>query len=362
MGNIHTAGPNEAIVISGGLCGSGKKYIQGSWGWAWWMVSDTEKLNLNIMTVKPKCASVETSKGVPLTVTGVAQLKFLFDKKDKALFARAVENFLGRSPAEIEEQVTETLAGHLRSIVGQMTPEQVIQDRSKFAQEVREIASPDLGKMGIQILSFVIQDIYDDMDYLDSLGRSKTAEVEKNAAIGITDAEKQAEIVQADCDQATTDAKASADTKIDNARRNLETTKAECETEINKAKTEAKLAYDLQKAKEEQLIREHELNIDVIKRQKQTEVEQFEVIRREKELEVLERKPADFDAKKVEILAEGNKQADILLAQAEAERIKMVGQAEADAMEAVGMAEAGAIKLRAQAMRRVAEAAQTQNV
>jgi flotillin len=267
MGNVNTAGPNEAAVISGGWTGGdSKKYVVGGWGWSWWFVSDVERISLNVMTIKPVCKSVETAKGVALTVTGVAQVKIMYNSKEKMLLRKACENFIGREVQEIVDQITETLEGHLRAIVGQLTVEEIYQDREKFAEQVRDTARPDLGKMGIEILSFVIQEVSDDNEYLSSIGKARTAEVVKEATIGATNADRDAQIQEAECDQERTDAKMKSDTAIDNAKRGFETTKAECETLINKANTEAKLAYDLQKAKEEQVIRDAELEVEVIKR------------------------------------------------------------------------------------------------
>jgi len=153
-----------------------------------------------------------------------------------------------------------------------------------------------------------------------------------------------------------------SETNIDNAKKLYETCKAECETEINKAKTEAALAYDLQQAKEEQIIREAELEVDVIKRRKQIEVEKAEVVRREKELEATERKPAEYDAKKTELIAEGEKKSKVLLAEADAQKIRLIGQAEAKAIEAVGSAEATAMQLKAEAMQSYGKQALVQMV
>merc|ERR1712226_953461 len=155
------------------------------------------------MTVKPICKSVETAMGVALTVTGIAQTKIMYNKEDTQLLKKACEN-LGRSTGEIEEQIQDTLEGHLRAIIGQLTVEQIYQDRDEFSRQVRETASPDLGKMGVQILSFVIQEIYDEVEYLSSIGARRTAEVKKDAEIGITNATKDAEVQEAVCDQART--------------------------------------------------------------------------------------------------------------------------------------------------------------
>lgn len=350
MGNVNTAGPNEAIVISGGCGGAERKrFVVGGYGWSWWGLSNVEKISLNVMTLKPVCEDVETAQGVPLTVAGVAQVKVMYNKDDKKLLEKACENFIGREEAEIEDVLTQTLEGHLRAILGQLTVEEVYKDREIFAQQVKDIARPDIGKMGIQILSFIIQDVRDNVDYLNSIGRSQISAVLKEATIGATIADRDAKIQAAQCDRDRTDAKLKCDTLIDNARRAFESTQAECDTIINKAKIEASLAYDLQQAKEEQVIRNFELELEVIKRRKRTEIEAAEVIRREKELEANERKPAEFNAKKMALIADGDKRAKVLIAEAHAQRIRLVGAAEAKAIKATGSAKANAMQLKAQA-------------
>ena len=205
MGNIHTVGPNEALVISGGCCGStGKTKVIGGWGWAWWFVTDVQKLSLEVMTLNPVCESVETSEGVPLTVTGVAQCKVM---PEGELLDTALEQFLGRSAGEIEDVILQTLEGHLRAILGTLTVEEIYQDRDRFAQLVREVASPDVGKMGIEILSFTIKDVYDRVEYLASLGKAQTAAVKRDADIGVAEANRDAGIKEAEAEKTHMDAK-----------------------------------------------------------------------------------------------------------------------------------------------------------
>merc|ERR1712121_273887 len=99
MGNIHTVGPNEALVVSGGCCGSaGRTKVIGGWAWAWWLVTDVQKMSLEVMTLNPVCDNVETKQGVPLTVTGVAQVKIM---KNPELLGIAAEQFLGKSEGDI---------------------------------------------------------------------------------------------------------------------------------------------------------------------------------------------------------------------------------------------------------------------
>ena len=117
MGTIHSVGPHEALMISGGCCcgQSTKKYKVGGWAWAWWLVTDVQKLSLEVMTLNPKCEQVETAQGVPLTVSGVAQVKIM---RNKDLLTTACEQFLGKTEDEIKDMLLQTMEGHLRAILG----------------------------------------------------------------------------------------------------------------------------------------------------------------------------------------------------------------------------------------------------
>ncbi len=88
----------------------------GGWAWAWWLVTDVQRLSLEVMTLNPVCESVETAQGVPLTVTGVAQVKIM---KNADLLQTASEQFLGKKEHEIKSTVLQTLEGHLRAILGE---------------------------------------------------------------------------------------------------------------------------------------------------------------------------------------------------------------------------------------------------
>jgi len=355
MGNIHTVGPNEALVISGGCCGStGKTKVIGGWGWAWWLVTDVQKLSLEVMTLNPVCESVETSEGVPLTVTGVAQCKVM---PEGELLDTALEQFLGRTPREIEEVILQTLEGHLRAILGTLTVEEIYQDRDRFAQLVREVASPDVGKMGIEILSFTIKDVYDRVEYLASLGKAQTAAVKRDADIGVAEANRDAGIKEAEAEKTHMDAKFEADTKIANSEREYKLQKAAFDQEVNTAKADAELAYELQAAKEKQQIRNEEIQIEIVERRKQIAIEEQEILRKEKELTSTVRLPAEAESYRVETLAQGQRTQTVEVARAEAEKIKSVGGAEATAIESVGKAEAERMRMKASAYKQYGDAA-----
>merc|ERR1719166_305791 len=290
------------------------------------------------MTLNPLCDNVETKQGVPLTVTGVAQVKIM---KDPQLLEIAAEQFLGKKEDEITETILQTLEGHLRAILGTLTVEEVYKDRDQFANLVREIAKPDVGKVGIEILSFTIKDVYDNVDYLSSLGKSQTAAVKRDAEIGVAQANRDAGIREAECEKAAMDIKYSTDTKIEDNSRAFKLQKANFDKEVNSAKAEAQLAYELQAAKIQQKIRNEEIQIQVVERRKQIEIEEQEIRRKEKELMSTVKLPAEAESYKVQTIAEG----------------KRTQTAEARAIEAVGRAEAERMRMKASAYKQYGDAA-----
>merc|ERR1719516_449092 len=306
------------------------------------------------MTLNPVCDNVETKQGVPLTVTGVAQVKIM---KDKQFLGIAAEQFLGKKEDEITDTILQTLEGHLRAILGTLTVEEVYKDRDQFANLVREIATPDVGKMGIEILSFTIKDVYDNVDYLSSLGKTQTAAVKRDAEIGVAQANRDAGIREAECEKSAMDIKYSTDTKIEDNSRAFKLQKANFDKEVNSAKAEAQLAYELQAAKIQQRIRNEEIQIQVVERRKQIEIEEQEIKRKEKELIATVKLPAEAEAYKVQTVAEGNRTKVVESAKADGEKIRLIGGAEARSVEAVGRAEAESMRMKASAYKQYGDAA-----
>merc|ERR1711970_269836 len=306
------------------------------------------------MTLNPVCDNVETKQGVPLTVTGGAQGKIM---KNPELLGIAAEQFLGKREDEITDTILQTLEGHLRAILGTLTVEEVYKDRDQFANLVREIAAPDVGRMGIEILSFTIKDVYDNVDYLASLGKTQTAVVKRDAEIGVAQANRDAGIREAECEKAAMDIKYSTDTKIEDNSRGFKMQKANFDTEVNTAKAEAQMAYELQAAKIQQRIRNEGIQIQVVERRKQIEIEEQEIKRKEKELISTVRLPAEAEAYKVQTVAEGTRTKTVEAARADGERIRLIGGADARAVEAVGRAEAEQMRMKASAYKQYGDAA-----
>merc|ERR1719414_682289 len=182
------------------------------------------------------------------------------------LLSTACEQFLGKSVEHIEQVILQTLEGHLRAILGTLSVEAIYQDRDQFAQLVREVASPDVGKMGIEILSFTIKDVFDNVNYLGSLGKTQTEVVKRDAKIGIAEANRDAGIKEAECEKAAEDVKFQTDTKIEDDKRAFKLKQANFIKEVNTAQAEAELAYKLEEAKLQQNIRTEQIKVQVVER------------------------------------------------------------------------------------------------
>ena len=350
MAGFHTTGPNQALIISGG--GKEPKVVVGGRVFVMPILQRVQTLSLEVMTLTPSTNRVYTKEGVAVSVDGVAQVKV---KGDSIL--RAAQQFLGKRLQEIEEVALQTLEGNQRAILGTMTVEEIYQDREGFASRVLSVGSTDMDNMGLEIVSYTIREIQDEQGYLEALGIPRTAEVKRDAAIAQAEADRDSAIRSALADQESQAARFSADTVIAESERDFSIQKAAYDQETNARRAAAELAYALQEAKTKQDIRLEEMQIDVIERQKQIEVQQQEVLRREQELDATIRRPAEAERFQLVTIAEGNKARVVAEAEAEADAIRVRGQAEADAIRAKGLAEAEAMHRKADAWKEYGQAA-----
>jgi flotillin len=356
-------GPNQVLVISGrkhrvidpdgSVREIGFRVVKGGGVFVWPVVEKVDILSLELLTIDVQTPEVYTSKGVPVIVDGVAQIKV---KGDDISVGTAAEQFLSKGTDDIKNIATQTLEGHLRAILGTMTVEDIYQNRDAFASKVQEVAAGDMANMGLGIVSFTIRDIRDNQGYLDALGKPRTAQVKRDAVIAQAEADRDATIRSAQATQAGQEAKFVADTKIAEAQRDYQANVAQYQAAVNQKKAEADLAYDLQKYKTGQLVKAEEVQVTIIEKQKQIELQQQEILRRQRELEANVQKPADAERYRVETLANARKFQLETEAAGSASATKATGFANADVAKATGIAEAEAQKAKGLAEAAIIEA------
>uniref|UniRef100_A0A2C9JIT5 Band 7 domain-containing protein n=1 Tax=Biomphalaria glabrata TaxID=6526 RepID=A0A2C9JIT5_BIOGL len=312
-------------------------------------------MSLNTMTLTIESPQVYTKQGVSISVTGIAQVK-VQGTNDKLLQA-ACELFLGKSEKDIRKVAQETLEGHQRAIMGNMTVEEIYKDRKKFSKAVFEVASSDLVNMGIYVVSYTLKDIRDEEMYLKSLGMARTAQVKRDARIGEAEAMRDSGIKESIAEEKRMQARYVNDIEIAKSRRDFELKQAAYDMEVQTKKAQADLAYQLQAAKTKQRIREENMQVTVIERAQQIQVQEQEITRRERELDAQVKKPAEAEKFRLEKLAEANRMRIVMEAEAEAEAIRMKGEAEAFAIEARAKAEAEQMAKKADAWKDYQDAA-----
>jgi len=316
------------------------------------LLEKVEYLHLNVMTIPLEIKRAYTLKGVPVSVKAVANVKIRGD--DTSLQA-AAERFLGMTHDQIQRVVFQTLEGHLRSILGTLTVEEVNSDRQSFAQKLTSEAATDLEKMGLGVDVLTIQEISDEEEYLNALGKRRTAEVKRDATIGEAEAHRDAKIKSSQALQTGEQAKFIADAEIAQAQRDFMIRQAQYQAEVETQKARAQQAGPLSEATARQAVVAEEVKVERTRTQELIAVQEQEVLRRQKELEATVIKPAEADrqaaitraeaAKQAAILeAEGRRSALIALAEAEQEKLRKEGVGRAAAVEAEGKAEAAKIE------------------
>jgi flotillin len=197
---LYVCRPNEIMIFSGRRYaledGSvvGYKVVHGGWAVRVPVLEKVDRMDLRTIPIDLSAHNAYSQGGIPLDVQAVAYVKITSDPRR---VNNAVERFLGRDPAEIRTVAKESLEGHLRGIIARMTPEEVNEDRLKFAQEMVQETHEDFDRLGLTLDTLKVQSVSDQVAYLDSIGRERLASVLSTAEIAESTAKADAEEAQA---------------------------------------------------------------------------------------------------------------------------------------------------------------------
>ncbi len=342
-----------------------------------------DKLNLRLIPIDVKTSNaVPTADYININVDATVNVK-ISNQPDKLRLA--AENFLNKNTEYIAGVAREVLEGNVREIVGRMRLEEMVSDRQKFAELVKENAEPDLAAMGLDIISFNVQNFVDGNDVIENLGIDNIVKIKKAAAIARAESERDIKVAQAAADKDSNDAAVAAQTEISKKQNELAIKKSELQMEADTKKAMADAAYAIQKEEQRKTIEITTANADIAKQEREIELKQKQVAVRERALEAEVKKQAEAEKYAAQQKAdaalyqrqkeaeaqqfEAQREAEARKAQAEADRyskeqeaqgIRAYGEAEAAAVRAKGVAEAEAIQARglaeAEAMEKKAEA------
>ena len=386
MGYVK-APPDCAYIISG----LRKKTIIGKAAIKIPFLERIDKVSLKLIPIDVKTSSsVPTADYININVDAVVNVK-VSDKPE--MLQLAAQNFLNVHPDYIGKVAREVLEGNMREIVGQMKLEEMVSDRQKFAEMVKENAAPDLAAMGLDVVSFNVQNFVDDNGVIENLGVDNVVKISKNAAISRANAEKEIAVATAKAEQEANDAKVAAETEIAKKKNELAIQKAELKKQSDIKIAEAEAAKGIQ-AEEQRKI--HEIataNANLARQEKEIELKAREVEITERKLEAEVKKTADAQKYAAQQIAdaklystqkdseaqlferqkkaeaekfEARQRAEAEKALSEAKKISMEneaagiaakGRAEAEAIQAKAVAEAEGILKKAEAMKQYGEAA-----
>ena len=349
------AGPHEALVVYGFR---GTRIIKGRGSVIFPMVENCKLLSLELMSfdVAPE-QDLYTRQGVAVTVEAVAQIKV---KSDPESIQTAAEQFLTKTPQEREGLIRLVMEGHLRGIIGQLTVEEIVKQPEMVGDRMRSTCADDMNKMGLEVISFTIKEVRDKNEYITNMGRPDVARIKRDADVAAAEAERDTAIKRAEAMRAAAVAKAQADKERvlaetlsqaaqAEAQRDLQVKQANFLEAVQKQKASADKAYEIQTNVMQQQVIAEQVKIEQVQKTGQIAVQEAEIQRRERELIATVLKQAEIERRKIEMLAEAQKQKLIFEAEGQAASTRATGEAEAEIIFKKGEAEAKAMNAKAEA-------------
>lgn len=352
------APPDKAFIISG--LRRKAKVVIGKAAVKLPFFERCDTLELALMSVDVKTAQpVPTGDYININVDAVVNVKI---SPDPDTIARAQQNFLNRNTVYITQVAREVLEGNMREIVGQMRLEEMVSNRQTFADKVKQNADPDLRAMGLEIVSFNVQNFVDDNGIINDMGIDNTMQIKKKAAISKAEAERDIRIAQAEANRKANDAKVDSETAIAERQTELAIKQAELKRAADVKQAEADAAYKIQEEEQRRTIEITTANANLAKQEKEVEIKAKEAEIRERALEAEVKKTAeaqkyaaqqnaDAELYTTQRNAEAKKYEDIQNSEAELE----IKKNEAAAILVTAQNEAAAEKARAEASRFAAE-------
>lgn len=339
-----------------------------------------DELDLQLIPIDVKTSNpVPTQDYININVDAAVNIKI---SSNPELIALAAENFLNRKPEYIADVSREVLEGNMREIVGKMNLEEMVSNRQKFAELVKENAEPDLAAMGLDIISFNVQNFTDSNGVIDDLGIDNISKIKKNAAIAKAQSERDVAIAQSEANRQANDARVEAQAEIDRRNNQLRIQEAELKQSSDAKIAQADAAYQIQQETQRKTIEVAAADADIARQEREVDLKAREVEVTEKHLDATVRKHAEAEKYARQQKAEADlferqkdaqarryeeeQQSEALRIRAEAEKfareqeadgIRARGLAEAEAIRAKAMAEAEGIEKKAEAMAKMGQAA-----
>jgi flotillin len=264
--NLRICHPNEILVFSGRKrrledgTEVGYRIIKGGRGLRIPIIESVTRLPLNIIPIDLELTGALTNGLIPINIQAMANVKLAGSEQEG--LSHALERFLGKNISDISQVAKENIEGGLRGVLATLTPEEANSNRIAFSERVAEEARADLMRLGLVLDTFKIKHISDEQGYLEAVGRRKNAEVRRDARITEATAEADARLVAAEAKKKGNVAEAVADMSIVEAENELRVKKAELASQANASEARAKVAGDIARITEEQMLEEQRVKMN----------------------------------------------------------------------------------------------------
>lgn len=373
------APPNVAMVVTGPR---GAKTVVGKGCFIIPILQRVDYMSLeNIQSDFTSRDEIPTKDAINILVDAVANVAI---SQDPALMKIAASKFLGRNTEYIRQTITPVLEGNIREIISQTTLKELIQgDKKLFAERVIENVKPNLNDMGLELVTFNIQNFKDRNGVINNLGLENTVQISKDAAISKANAEKEIAVARAEAEKAAADARIATETEIAKKENSLEIQKSELKKAADVKRAEADAAYKIQAEEQRKTVEIAVADANLAKQEKEIELKEREVSIMERKLEAEVKKTAEarkyaaqqeadarlyetqraadaelferqrkaeadkFEAEQEAQAQKAKAEAERFAKEQEAEAVRAAGVAEADAIAAKGKADAEAIRAKA---------------
>lgn len=360
------APPDVAYIVSG--LRKNPRIVVGKSGLRVPFLERIDKLSLKAMQIDVKTkTSIPTNDFINIKVDATAIVKI---SQTPELIEVAAQNFLNAKHDEIMNKVNDLLEGNLREIVGTLGLVQMINDRKEFSMRVQENSVPDLAKLGLELITFNVQNFSDDNDVITNLGIDNVEQIRKDAMIAKSNAQREIAIAEASNAKEANDAKVKAAEDMAVRNNDLAIKQAQLKQEADTRQAQANAAAGIEEENQRKLRDVAATDANIAKAEREAELKQKEIQLKEYELDALVRKQADAD----KYAAEKKAEADLIRRQKDAEAKAYEMEQEARAMKAkadadkyaaeqkaagiavVGEAQASAIEKKAEAQKKMGEA------
>jgi flotillin len=244
---LHICMPNEILIFSGRKhrladgAEVGFKVLHGGRGFRWPLLETVSRMDVRLLPVELAVSNVYSKGGIPLTLQAIANVKV---STNPSLVNNAVERFLGASTDAIASVARQTLEGVLREVLSQLTPEEVNQDRLKFADTLMTHARDDFEKLGLELDVLKVQHVSDEQQYLANLGRARIAGMIRDAQNAENTANQAVAERQAGARQRAETARKQAEALILQKKNQVRAELAKLDAEAKSVENEAKVAAE----------------------------------------------------------------------------------------------------------------------